>query len=307
VADEQLEVCLTPKYSGEPVKSSLLYDSDFARAKVTTDIILNGSAYVPHGKAKSEVVVTLRVGELTKSLIVKGDRYWMAGLIGITLGAPAAFTKMPIIYERAFGGAVRSPSEPNEYAWDPRNPIGTGFASKRTDLLGQRAHNVFSTGHGASSGERNREPAGFGAIPSHWSPRVKMAGTCDAKWQAERSPLLPYDLDDRFYQCAPTDQQYPQFLKGGERVELTNLTRDGHLAFDLPRVILGFQTDFGGTRINHRANLHTVILEPDFPRVVMVWHTALPCHQNVLKLRKTRIFEKTLLSRQSVQTRRLAI
>jgi hypothetical protein len=50
-------------------------------------------------------------------------------------------------------------------------------------------------------------------------------------------------------------------------------------------------------QVNHRANLHTVILEPDVPRVLMVWHTALPCHPEVTKLKKTRIIQKTLLSR----------
>ena len=55
VADEQAEVQLAAKYSGEPGKSSLLYDSDLPRTKVTTDIIVNGHAYAPQGEPAKAV------------------------------------------------------------------------------------------------------------------------------------------------------------------------------------------------------------------------------------------------------------
>jgi hypothetical protein len=137
-------------------------------------------------------------------------------------------------------------------------------------------------------------------------PRVKFAGTYDEKWQAERSPLLPEDFDDRFYQSSPVDQQSAQFLKGGEEVELLNLTPGGHLSFCLPRVFLGFETDFGDAPARHRANLHSVILEPDAPRVLLTWHTALRCHEKVTKLRRTTIIQKTLLSRQWADARQIS-
>ncbi len=297
LADEQVKVFLTPQYSGQPGKSGLLYDSDLPRTKVTTDIIVNGSAYAPRGRPTMAVVVALRVGETKKSLRVVGDRIWKAGLVGPWLSWPGTpFVKLPIVYERAFGGEDQKSKKP---AWDRRNPVGTGFAAKRGHLAGKRAPNIYATGSGASSWFRKPLPAGFGAIASHWSPRVELAGTCDEKWEAERAPLLPEDFNDRFYQCAPPDQQTAQFLKGGEEVELRNLTPGGSLVFALPRVTLGFETNFGSEVVNHRANLHTVILEPDVPRALLVWHSALPCHSKGLKLTRTRIFEKTVLSRSS--------
>jgi hypothetical protein len=61
--------------------------------------------------------------------------------------------------------------------------------------------------------------------------------------------------------------------------------------------VLGFQTHFlDGQVVHHRACLHTVTLEPDVPRLLMVWHTMLPCHPRVLKLRKTTIIRKRRLS-----------
>jgi hypothetical protein len=295
LADDQVDVFLTPQYSGEPGKSSLLYDTDFPRTKVTTDIVVNGSAYAPNGRPTMAVDVSLRVGEIAKSLRVMGDREWAAGALGPWISWPAkTFVKTPIVYERAFGGEDSSSSNP---AWDRANPVGTGYVTQRSHLAGRRAPNIYAAETGPFASADKSTPAGFGAIAGHWAPRVELAGTYDSEWEARRAPLVPDDFDDRFYQCAPRDQQAPQFLKGGEQVELRNLTPHGHLLFSLPRVILGFETDFGSEVVNHRANLHSVILEPDVPRVLIVWHSAVPCHPKVSKLRRTRIIEKTLLAR----------
>jgi hypothetical protein len=296
LAENQVKVQLAPKYSGEPGKSSLLYESDLPRTKLTTDVIVNGHAYSPRGEPVTTTTVSCRVGGLEKSLHVTGDRVWKGFGPVVWKSRCQPFIKMPIRYERAYGGKDLRSKNPKGHKWDERNPVGTGFAKWRSHLIGQRVPNI----HPAGPSLGRSEPAGFGVIAGHWKPRAKLAGTCDAKWEAERAPLLPEDFDDRFYQSAPRDQQAPRFLKGGEEVYLTNLTPDGTLAFRLPRVVLGFETDFGEAPVRHRANLHTVILEPDVPRVLMVWHTALPCHSKVAKLRATRIFEKTLLSRPSM-------
>jgi len=39
-----------------------------------------------------------------------------------------------------------------------------------------------------------------------------------------------------------------------------------------------------------------VILEPDFPRVSLVWHSVLPCHFKVQKLERTIVTLKTDMS-----------
>jgi hypothetical protein len=118
---------------------------------------------------------------------------------------------------------------------------------------------------------------------------VGYAGTYDERWLQTRQPLLPDDFDDRHFQCAPVDQQAPSFLRGGEPVVCHHLTPDGELRFALPKVFLGFQTRFydGSREFHQDRRLHTVILEPDYPRVSLVWHSALPCHFKVHKLDRT--------------------
>jgi len=45
-----------------------------------------------------------------------------------------------------------------------------------------------------------------------------------------------------------------------------------------------------GKRRTHGApKLHTVIIEPDLPRVSLVWHSALECHAKVYQLESTRV------------------
>jgi hypothetical protein len=295
LAEEQLPVCLSPRYLGEPGKSSLLYDTDLVHTKPGTDVVLLGRVYAPGGYPTPTLDVTMRVGELEKTLRVFGDRHWKQGLVGLKLTDPEPFDVIPIIYERAYGGADRRSSDPAKHSWDPRNPVGVGFAVEPEHLVGQPAPNVEYKGELISSWRQRPRPAGFGPIARDWSPRVELGGTYDQKWQDERQPLLPLDFDERYYQCAPQDQQLPGTLRGGERVELINLTPGGVLSFALPRVYLAFTTFFGLDAVGHRARLHTVILEPDHPRVVVVWHTSLPCHGREHELEMTRIVEKQFI------------
>jgi hypothetical protein len=289
VAQKQDPVVLAPVFTADPATSILLYDSDFHLTKPTTDVILLGHAYAPGGEPALRVDVTLRVGDLSKSLRVYGDRRYEKGALRVAIGSAQKFTRMAITYERSFGGREPEPlADPDRPQFDPRNPVGTGFAP----VVGNLAPNVEYPG--MSLGSR---PAGFGPIPAHWHPRLKYAGTYDEAWQRERMPLYPNDLDDRFFLCSPDDQRPPAFLRGGEPVELLNLTPEGRMVFRLPRIALGFQTMFrGGGRERHRARLHTVIIEPDKSRVILVWRTELPCHPRVLKLQETVIRQKRVIN-----------
>jgi hypothetical protein len=300
LAEKQVEVCLAPKYLGEPGKSSLAYETDLVHTKPGTDVILHGHAYAPAGKPVTSVDVMMNLGKISKTLRVFGDRFWELGLIDLKMTAPKPFVKMPIIYERAFGGVDQKSENPKKHRDERRNPIGTGFAVTSEHLVGQRLPNIEDPQALISLWKKRHRPAGFGPIARDWSPRVELAGTYDEIWEKERLPLLPVDFDQRFYQCAPEDQQVPGYLRGGEAVELYNLSPEGLLRFTLPYVWLTFSTSFGRATVAHRAKLHTVILEPDFPRVIMVWHTHLLCHNKEHKLEQTVIAQKRMLALSSL-------
>ena len=284
ISPNQPPVLRIPEYNGEPGKSSLRFESDLVPTKKTTDVIVAGHAYAPAGTPVTDLDIGFRVGPVTKRLRVFGDRSW--NMVGSS--APEPFVKMPLTYERAFGGVDRMSAHP-ELDWDWRNPVGTGFAVSRDNLPGVRLPNIEYRDEPITSWQDRPRPAGIGPIGSHWQPRASLAGTYDEKWMRDRQPLVPDDFDDRFYQSAPLDQQSPAFLRGGEPVLLYRLTPGGELRFVLPKVFLGFETVFydGTSQVHKERRLHTVIVEPDFPRVSLVWHTSLPCHFKVQKLDST--------------------
>ncbi|MCY7300614.1 MAG: DUF2169 domain-containing protein [Ilumatobacteraceae bacterium] len=293
VAKEQPPVLRVAEHHGEPGKSSVKYDADLVLTKKTTDVIVVGHAYAPRGTTVTHTDVGFKVGPVQKMLRVFGDRTWNA----IGMSAPTPFERMPLVYERALGG-VDLKSKTPEKDWEWRNPVGTGFSVSSRNATALRLPNVEDPKRLVSCWDDRPAPAGFGAIASHWQPRVAFAGTYDDRWMQTRQPLLAEDLDDRFFQSAPLDQQTPEFLRGGEPVVLLRLTPQGDLRFVLPKLYFGFETRFydGSREIHKNRRLHTVILEPDYPRVSLVWHTALPCHFKVQKLERTIVTLKSDLS-----------
>lgn len=293
LTEPQPKVCSAPQYRGDPTQSSLLYDSDLVPTKPRTDVILHGHAYAPPGKRVPWTEVEMRVGTIIKKrLRIFGDRYWEKGPFGLRMTKPEPFEKMPIIYERAFGGLDKPASTPKQPIMEPRNPVGTGFAVKAQHLINQRIANIEAPANLITSWKQRPQPVGLTPIAGHWLPRRELAGTYDAQWEKTRQPLLPNDFDEHFYQCTPPDQQISGYLKGSESVELYNLSPRGKLHFQLPKIVLGFVTFLGKDIKLHKAQLHLVIIEPDVPQVSLIWQTHLNCHNQDSKLDGTVIFQQ---------------
>ena len=290
-AEEQADPLLMPVYRGEPGKSSLEYESDLIALKPTTDILLNGTAYAPGGKPSDDFLVSLSVGPVRKVLRVHGHRTWEEGAFGYRPSRAAPVVQVPVVYERAFGGFDQRDPDPRRQRIDLRNPVGLGVVAPDTSLAGLPMPN-FEYPEGRLD---KASPAGFGPIDGHWSPRRELCGTYDEAWQRSRMPLLPEDWDDRSLLCSPADQRPPNHLRGGEPVELVNLTRGGLLRFQLPRVHLTFSTRIDGKLVEHRGQLVTVVIEPDHPRVMLVWTSTLPCRQGMDYLEETLVRQKPLI------------
>jgi len=286
LSDSPLDPLHAPEYVGQPGNSSLLYEADLVGMKPGTDVYLNAIAYAPKGKPCEKVEVALRLGRIHKELVVYGERTWRRSLsLNLTPSSAKAFETMSITYERAHGGFDQKHSDPRKHCIDFWNPVGTGVTHEKQTLLGKPAPQIEF----ASSAGGRKWPAGFGAIASYWFPRKEYAGTYDEKWEARRKPLLPFDYDSKWLLCAPPDQQVMGFLKGGEKVELTNLTPSGKLQFSLPKVSFQFQTYFGGERRHHQGKLVSVIIESKGPRLIMVWQTSLEVKHDGEYLDKTLI------------------
>src|SRR5262249_31792784 len=104
VAPEQEPVCRSPRYAGEPGRSSLLREAELVPEHPGTDVTVLGTAYAPGGKPAPFVDVSVSVGPVSRVLRVFGNRAWQAVAFSPRMAAPEPFTTMPITYERAYGG-----------------------------------------------------------------------------------------------------------------------------------------------------------------------------------------------------------
>ncbi|WP_240357184.1 MULTISPECIES: DUF2169 family type VI secretion system accessory protein [Myxococcus] len=293
LADTQAPPLLTPLHRGEPGMSSLRADSDLLAIKPATDVLVEASAHAPGGAPATRVPVALRVAELHKALVVHGPRVYEKGFTGLSPSKPRPFTESPIVYEWAYGGQdLRDPAVRGQ-RFDSRNPVGRGVASKPERLKDQPVHTVeYPDGDFTRRG-----PAGFGPIDMSWSPRRELAGTFDEAWEREQRPLLPVDHDERFALGAPHDQGLGRFLRGGERLELMNLTPRGVLRLELPKLYFVMTTRFGSRAREHRARLATVRVDAHQMLLEMVWQSALRVFpREVDLLDETRIREKPFLT-----------
>ena len=279
LAAEQVPLVEADVFTGEPGLSAPLYESDYAPRKPRCDVLLNGSAYAPGGKPTDRVTVSLRVGSLHKSFDVVGNRLWKAGMLLVGSTAPEPFTVMPISYNNAFGGVDRSQDDPLKHRWYPTNHAGVGYHDCLDPKFidGKPLPNTEETGKKVTHPHGKYKPMAFGPVGRAWQPRPKYAGTYDQKWLDEVFPFLPADFKEDYYQAAPADQQIP-YPKGGEEVEVDNLTLGGRTHFKLPVVSLPIEFALRtGESCEVEAVIDTIILEPDSGRLQQAWRLHSHC------------------------------
>jgi hypothetical protein len=291
LADEQLPLVLNDEFRSEPAKSSLKAASDVTLIKPGTDVLLLGTAYPPDGQPAPQADVTLSLGPVRKTVRVFGDRAWESGLLGARLTPPQPFERMPLVWERAFGGVDPGDGSRPQPQAEPRNPVGVGFRLKAgpKDVVGLKVPNLEDPKQLIARWQDRPTPAGFGPLGAHWEPRKTYAGSYDEAWQKKRAPYLPTDFNPRFFQAAPPDQVVPDYLKGGEPVEVVGATPAGRLAFRLPEVVVRVTYRLDDQDHARPANLDTVVIEPDAGRLLLTWRSAFSCDKKALRVRDIRV------------------
>jgi hypothetical protein len=93
------------------------------------EVILLGACHAPGGHPVREAGIRLSVGAVQRELRVLGDRAWLGRGPAATIGAPEPFVRMPLTYERAFGGSAEIRLDPHSIfpVFDPINQRGKGF------------------------------------------------------------------------------------------------------------------------------------------------------------------------------------
>jgi len=200
---------------------------------------------------------------LDKTLRFTGPREFRHGLLGWRLSEPEFATRVPLRWERAFGGTSQianpqfgcAPDAPefllNEVCFS--NPLGCGwlehrhgklhyeltgdslerFPSPQIEHLDDPIERLVRTRHPAGPLDASAmadvadgygyTPAGFGVVGRAWSPRLALAGTYDQTWQDNHWPGLPQDFDFTYWNGAPSDQQVT-YPAPDAHITLFNLT-----------------------------------------------------------------------------------
>jgi hypothetical protein len=298
LAEEQSPLVYADVHHGDPATTSIKYECDFAPNKPRADIIVNGHAVSPTGEPVEELLVSLQVGDLTKTVRVVGDRHWNLGFIGVRPSRRTPFVTMPLVYERAFGGADHTHPNPKHQGAERRNPIGVGFR-KNADpeaIEGTPLPNFEDPEDPIRSWSDTPAPMGFGAIGRGWQPRITFAGTYDQKWLDQRFPFLPDDFDEQYFQSAPASQQVPH-LKGGERVVCTNMRGDGPFDARVPSADVPLRFRFRDREMVIHPRLDTLIIEPDHRRLIVVWRARVPLGRKLTALREVQVGRQTAARR----------
>ncbi len=276
-SEEQKPVQLADVYHGEPDASSLRYEGQSAFVRLGTDVHLLGQAWAPGGRATTRVDVALVIPQrVSRTVAVFGERVWSQSLATLSPTAPRPFLSMPLVYERAFGGAepVTTPDAPRDF--EPRNPVGRGFFTRAAQALYQPLPNLEDPRDLIRGPGDRPAPMGFGPVARSWQPRLGYAGTYDQAWIEDLAPNWPPDFDLRFFQAAPPDLVVTPHLQGGEPVGVSGVAPDGDLRFVLPSVRVLLKSYFRKGPVRRRMKLDCVQIEPDLGVFTMTWRAALP-------------------------------
>ncbi|HLA63416.1 MAG TPA: DUF2169 domain-containing protein [Rhodothermales bacterium] len=248
--------------SDTPSELGLIPRDDLVRRDAAFEVVVLGAAYAAAGRPATAVTVSLTVGAVRRDLLVIGDRRW-EGLPGrYQMSAPAPFTRMPMGWERAFGGTaeVLIDLESVVTLSDARNPAGRGYdGEKAARQLGEslpmpqgypvlvnaaalrRLPNLEDPRARIIRFGDAPDPAGWSALPLDSAFHVTRAlegldpATLTSEQLVDHDPLL--------YRAHP--QWVIALPPRGATITLENATPGGRLATALPalRVVFDYVND----------------------------------------------------------------
>ncbi|CAM2065004.1 DUF2169 domain-containing protein [Sulfidibacter corallicola] len=285
---EQPPIALEETYAGEPGQSSLLVDTQSLIGRPGTDIALNGKARTPGRKPQRQCDTSVRVGTIEKSVRVFGNRVWTSGMLGLKPSDPEFFTEFPLSYECAFGGSA-VPDAHGMAPFEERNPVGVGFYGSRREALDKPLPNLEDPRDLIDRVRDRPRPAGYGLVARMWMPRRQLSGTFDERWQRERAPLWPEDLDPRFFHAAHPDLITPKPLAGNEPVHLRGFAHEGDFLFELPNIQLSCGCTFRGTHECERMVLDGLYIDTEARTLTMTWRASFAAMGRVLDWRRLRV------------------
>lgn len=283
-ADEQVQIRVNDElHDPDSPESSIRLPTDVCVEKHGTDVIVVGEAISLQPVTRMDVAVKVR--DVIVPLRIHGERVFYQGLLGVEIGPAATFERKQILYEKAYGGV----SEDGRVV-ESRNRAGIGVAKRKSDLVGKPAPQIEHPARPHTSASDHHLPVGFGAIRSHWNPRLERAGTFDALWQETRMPAMPLDFDVHANNVAHPSLIFDVPLAAGDEISVVGMSERGVLSFRMPDLglVIRARSDVTG-KVKILPQIDTLLIEPGAHRIEVVARAAFPQGRGRDVLREIRI------------------
>ncbi|MQB22696.1 DUF2169 domain-containing protein [Agrobacterium tumefaciens] len=278
---KQIDLFRAPVYRAEVGTSELMADTDIGLPKARPDFLLTGHAYRPASTSRNEAFeVSASIGSWSKSLSVQPAM--------IRFGRTAELLQddddAPVFlgFSNAFGG-TDADSEAGRSQEFAENPLGLGYWVSEAAARGKALPRLYVPGASPLTKWNDRaKPAAFSAIPKSWPQRAQYSGTYDENWMRRKSPLLPDDLQEDYWQCVPADQQLDKTPPVGQTITLTNVLPDGgdaslrHFTTEMPTLQFELTTRFKHRWQETSMTLQTIHLFPDEGLLTLAYCGAMP-------------------------------
>jgi hypothetical protein len=222
-------------YTDNP-SASIRVSSEVVPFLPRVDVLLTGHACAPLGKRVPSQAVRLAIHRdggwlLNKTLHVYGNRKG---------AAMAPFDRMPLVYERTYGGSGFAP-----------NPYGTGMKP------GSPYPNIVHPMDASAV-------AGFGPL-SYEMRMARLVQTAQPRFIDEQVLDVPADFDDAYFQSAPGDQIVDS-LQGQEWIEVDGMhPKHSRLVSRLPGI--SAVAKLYGVQPERPDGVRTISLRPDMLRI----------------------------------------
>lgn len=276
---------LNEVWYGRPMRSSLRHPGDLIPYKPTTDILVVGTAHAPQGQPTRSWTAELRFEDQRKRLRLHGPRAWRHRTAsGWTLTPAAETTGVDLRYENAFGGVI----EPDAEVWAdgeffPDNPFGRGFLGRsRGDTHKEYPAAQIEAWDGAITRFGEAVPVGgFGPVPGFVPSRARYMGTWDDFPAGDPDAGVPLDMDMRYWNCAPPDQQTSHFLREGDRIELHGLLPEGAVTLAMPGFTAMTVARYADDSDAQTMKLDTVLIDLDARHLALRYHRIIACDASI--------------------------
>lgn len=259
---------------------------DLVRDDDAFEVILLGAAYTSGENPDVATMVTLRVGDVERQILVVGDRKWEnSGLGGPSMTEPEPFTRMPMTWENAYGGAaeVLIDEESPVEVTHPQNRKGKGFdPSEAAEGLGtvldapngypvvdheRELPNLEDPNNRITDPDDEPTPKCWAALPL--SSGLHTMRVTDELEEDEMSTEQLIQQDSLLYRAHP--DWITKIPLEAARLMLTNATPTGTLSVSLPKLRVLFDYANRGKMATRELRPQMLVLEPEEQRLTLTY------------------------------------